>query len=42
MHLLPFNDKVKGCELLMPETVFFDNGQPECVVKMDKSFCLQY
>ena len=42
MHLLPFNDKVKGCELIMPETVFFDEGQPDTIIKLDKQFCLTY
>lgn len=27
-HLLSFNEKIKGCELLFPETVFFTAGRP--------------
>ena len=26
--MLPPNDKVKGCQLLFPDTVFFANGKP--------------
>ena len=22
-HLLPYNEKIKGCELIFPDTVFF-------------------
>ena len=39
-HLLPFSDRIKGCELIFPGTVFFKNGKPCMFVKMDKDFCL--
>ena len=39
-HLLPFSEKIKGCELIFPDTVFFENGAPSMIVKMDKDFCL--
>lgn len=27
-HLLPYTDKIKGCECLFMDTVFFENGEP--------------
>jgi len=43
MHsLLPTNDKVKGCELIFPDTAFFKKGKPVIVIKSDtRDFCLQ-
>lgn len=42
MHsLLPTNDKVKGCELIFPDTAFFKKGKPAIVIKSDtRDFCL--
>ena len=42
MHqLLPSNDKVKGCELIFPDTAFFKNGNPVIVIKSDpRDLCL--
>jgi len=42
MHqLLASNDKVKGCELLFPDTAFFKKGKPVIVIKSDpRDFCL--
>jgi hypothetical protein len=42
MHsLLPSNDKVKGCELIFPDTAFFKKGKPVIVIKSDsRDFCL--
>lgn len=40
-HLLPFSDRIKGCECIFPDTIFFKNGKPHMIVKMDKDFCLQ-
>ena len=34
--------KVKGCQLLMPETVFLKDGKFDTVVTMDKESCLQF
>ena len=31
---------VKGCELIFPDTVFFENGKPKAIIKMDKEYCL--
>jgi hypothetical protein len=39
-HLLPFSERIKGCELIFPDTIFFKNGKPHMVVKMDKDYCL--
>ena len=39
-HLLPANDKIKGCELLFPDTVFFKRGKPTVIIKTDREFCL--
>lgn len=40
-HLLPYSDKIKGCELIFPDTVFFENGEPLLLIKTDpKDFCL--
>ena len=41
MHLLPPSDRVKGCELLFPETVFFKNGKPERIVFTDQDYYLK-
>ena len=27
-HMLPPNDKIKGCQVLFPDTVFFSAGKP--------------
>ena len=40
-HLLPPSDLVKGCELIFPDTAFFDQGKAILMIKMDKEFCLQ-
>lgn len=40
-QLISQNDKVRGCELVFPDTVFFKNGKPVLVVKSDlRDFCL--
>jgi hypothetical protein len=40
MHLLPLNDKIRGCELIFPDTVFFYRGKPRFIVKNDREYCL--
>ena len=40
-RLLPPSDLIKGCELIFPDTAFFDRGQLVLMIKMDKDFCLQ-
>ena len=32
--------KFKGCEVVLPETVFYRKGKPTLLVKMDKAGCL--
>lgn len=40
--LLPESDKVKGCELIFPDTVFFKKGKPVLIIKSDmRDYCLQ-
>lgn len=40
-NLLPPNERIKGCELIFPDTVFFKNGKPFYIVRMDKNdFCI--
>ena len=40
-HLLPPSpDKFKGCELIFPDTAFFEQGQCKCIIKNDEDFCL--
>ena len=39
-HLLPFSERIKGCECIFPDTIIFKNGKPHMIVKMDKDFCL--
>ena len=39
-HLLPINDNFKGCELIFPETVFYNHGKPVMFVQSDKEWCL--
>ena len=33
-------DKVKGCEMVYPDTAFFVKGKPKGIVRMDKEWCL--
>ena len=39
-HLLSYSEKIKGCELIFPDTVFFENGDAKSIIKTDKDFCL--
>jgi hypothetical protein len=39
-HLLPYSEKIRGCELLFPDTVFYSNGKPKIFIKSDKDHCL--
>jgi|LauGreDrversion4_2_1035121.scaffolds.fasta_scaffold436532_1 hypothetical protein len=39
--LLAGSDKVKGCELILPDTVFFKKGKPTIIIKSDtRDYCL--
>lgn len=40
MHLLPSNDKIRGCELIFPDTVLFSKGKPKLIIKNDREYCL--
>ena len=33
---------IKGCEILMPDTVFFKEGKIDFVAQNDKEFCLSF
>jgi len=35
-HLLSFSEKILGCELIFPDTVFFKDGKPSFIIKSDK------
>lgn len=35
-RLVPINDKIRGCEINFPDTVFFYKGKPKIQVKTDK------
>jgi hypothetical protein len=40
-NLLPASEKVKGCELIFPDTAFFKKGKPVIVVRSDpRDYCL--
>lgn len=40
-HLLPPSpEKFKGCELIFPDTAFFENGCCKCIIKNDEDYCL--
>ncbi|CDW81558.1 UNKNOWN [Stylonychia lemnae] len=38
--MLPPNEKIKGCQVLFPDTVFFGHGKPQFIAKCDKEGCL--
>ena len=38
--LLSNSDRILGCELIFPDTVFFKEGKPSFIIKMDREFCL--
>lgn len=39
-YMLPPNEKVKGCQVLFPDTVFFGHGKPQFIAKCDREGCL--
>lgn len=39
-HLLPYSDRIKGCEMIFPDTLFVKKGKPAFIAKMDTDFCL--
>jgi hypothetical protein len=38
--LFASNDKIKGAQILFPETVFFEDGKPSFIARNDKECCL--
>ena len=38
--MLPPNEKIKGCQVLFPDTVFFGHGKPQFIAKNDKEGCM--
>lgn len=39
--LIAPNDRIRGCEVIFPDTVLFQNGKPSLSIKMDpKDFCI--
>ena len=34
------SDKIKGAQVLFPDTVFFEDGKPSFIAKIDKEGCL--
>jgi hypothetical protein len=39
--LFASNDKIKGAQILFPDTVFFEDGKPSFIAKVDKEGCMQ-
>ncbi len=41
-NLLPANDKVNGCQVFFPDTVFFRFGKPDIIIKSNPrdKYCL--
>lgn len=39
-QLLPCSDRIKGCEMIFPDTLFIKDGKPAFIAKMDTDFCL--
>lgn len=42
-HMLPpaaQENSIKGCQLVFPDTAFYQQGKAKIIIKMDKEFCL--
>lgn len=39
-YLLATSDKIKGAQILFPDTVFFEDGKPNFIARIDKEGCL--
>jgi hypothetical protein len=39
--LFASNDKIKGAQILFPDTVFFEDGKPSFIAKVEKEGCMQ-
>ena len=35
------SDKIKGAQVMFPDTVFFEDGKPSFIAKIDKEGCMQ-
>jgi hypothetical protein len=41
-NLMPPTENIKGCELIFPDTAFFNSqGNCQAIFKMDKDYCLR-
>jgi len=38
--LLPTTDKIRGCEVIVPETAIFVNGKAKYIIRNDKEHCV--
>jgi len=38
--LFASNDKIKGAQVMFPDTVFFEDGKPSFIAKVDKEGCM--
>ena len=38
--LFASSDKIKGAQILFPDTVFFEDGKPYFIAKVDKEGCM--
>lgn len=38
--MFPSSDKIKGAQILFPDTVFFEEGKPAFIARIDKEGCL--
>jgi hypothetical protein len=42
-HLLPppaQENSIRGCQLIFPDTAFYQGGKAKIIIKMDKEYCL--
>jgi hypothetical protein len=39
-HLLPINEKIRGCSIIFPDSVIFSKGKPKFIAKNDREGCL--
>jgi hypothetical protein len=38
--LFASSDKIKGAQILFPDTAFFDDGKPSFIARVDKEGCM--
>jgi hypothetical protein len=39
--LFASSEKIKGAQILFPDTVFFEDGKPSFIARVDKEGCMQ-